>query len=203
MGQLNAYGFDRESTDPTDSVTFAIFSHKKFLRGDLEACAAIRRRRGDAPLLPTGISCTAIASTKKTTVEKKVEAKSKVIPSVPLSSDFTKKTDASKGFNELLKLASVAQNARMQIKQDKEASPVVYSPTISKTPDERALLKLHEIQEARRIESMRQQLYLGLYNSSAFSLPSPSLSLLPQVSSLDQETLDRALTLDQALRLSG
>mmetsp|Transcript_20770 Transcript_20770/g.31285 ORF Transcript_20770/g.31285 Transcript_20770/m.31285 type:complete len:293 (+) Transcript_20770:110-988(+) len=204
--QLNAYGFDRESTDPTDSVTFAIFSHKNFLRGDLEACAAIRRRRvngGEAPLLPTVISCAAIASTKKTTVEKKVEAKSKSIPSATLSSDSTKKTDDRKGSNELLKLASVAQNARMQIKQDKEPSPVVYSPTISKTPDESALLKLLEIQEARRIETMHQQLLLGLCNRTAYSLPSPSLPLLPQVSSLDQETLDRALTLDQALRLSG
>eukprot|EP00547_Thalassionema_nitzschioides_P003910 CAMPEP_0194200262 /NCGR_PEP_ID=MMETSP0156-20130528/944_1 /TAXON_ID=33649 /ORGANISM="Thalassionema nitzschioides, Strain L26-B" /LENGTH=287 /DNA_ID=CAMNT_0038925237 /DNA_START=14 /DNA_END=877 /DNA_ORIENTATION=- len=199
--QLNGYGFERESTDPTDSVTFAIFSHKSFRRGDPQACAAIKRRRGSgfitksassSPIDNSAAEAVAAAATAKiAAVEKRAALKKANHSAVPVTTISTDPPPQKPVNDDLMKLANAARESQVFPKSLPYTSP--YSGS--------ALMKLVELQELQRKLSLQ-----SLYNSNA----SP-LSTLPSITQLSaalevnrqRETLDRALTLDRVLQLSG
>lgn len=202
--QLNAYGFERESTDPTDAKTFAIFSHKSFHRDELKACTSIKRRRmsGGPSLLPIVSSSSkaapVLAISRRAAPEKEVLKKTKPCIITAPSTNLKDSGTREKEIDRLLKLANAAESAR--VSQKTLHLPPMY--------DESTLLKLREMKEVQRIhEDMRRKISMGLFNNSAAinTIPSPYLSLLPQASSLDLDraTVERALTLDRALLLSG
>eukprot|EP00546_Thalassionema_frauenfeldii_P017955 CAMPEP_0178896952 /NCGR_PEP_ID=MMETSP0786-20121207/1472_1 /TAXON_ID=186022 /ORGANISM="Thalassionema frauenfeldii, Strain CCMP 1798" /LENGTH=276 /DNA_ID=CAMNT_0020567439 /DNA_START=70 /DNA_END=900 /DNA_ORIENTATION=- len=188
--QLNAYGFDRESTDPTDSVTFAIFSHKKFRRGDLEACATITRRRGKEDSKPPLYS--------SSVAEKPEEHKNEALPTTVTSACSATDGEGQKELTNFLKLTDTAQNTILVHQQN---PPLQRHPQIQAI-DRSTLLKLEELQHIRRIRT------LGAFSHPVRNLWSPSLSSLLPSASITQATTPRQApidikNLDQALRLNG